>query len=231
MSDIEKVIAKSNHLQALSLKGAALRYPGWGRRAWKTKNGGHGVTLSSGSGEGGREELEISRVNTQRNQKLEKIAHSAERFLITVWNSGDSESRVGHVVVSGGCSGFRSEWMGTKLPLGGCWGRKVTGGGWNSVFANGWTQVQWAVGEQSWGRDSLVGTQPRSLRRHRKDPNPEQPVIRGHTSLLRGTSLTDRSERSREQGDTSISEEYLGIPVFRESLGICGNLSGFLPPP
>lgn len=105
-SDIEKVIAKSNHLQALSLKGAALRYPGWGRRAWKTKNGGHGVTLSSGSGEGGREELEISRVNTQRNQKLEKIAHSAERFLITAWNSGDSESGVGHVVVLGGVLGL-----------------------------------------------------------------------------------------------------------------------------
>lgn len=52
MSDIEKVIAKSNHLQALSLKGAALRYPGWGRPACKTKNGGHGVTLRVGVGKG-----------------------------------------------------------------------------------------------------------------------------------------------------------------------------------
>lgn len=72
MSDIEKVIAKSNHLQALSLKGAALCSPGWGT-AWKTKNRGHGVTLSSGSGQGGREELEISRVNTQRSQKWKKL--------------------------------------------------------------------------------------------------------------------------------------------------------------
>lgn len=66
MSDIEKVIAKSNHLEAPSLKGAARLVPCQGREAWKTKDGG----TRGGSGAGcvgkGREELGISGVNTQR---------------------------------------------------------------------------------------------------------------------------------------------------------------------
>ena len=71
-SDIEKVIAKSNHLQAPSLKGAALRFPGRGREACETKTGGHGVTPKQCAWVEGREELEISRVTTQRDRKLEK---------------------------------------------------------------------------------------------------------------------------------------------------------------
>lgn len=53
MSDIEKVIAKSNHLQAASLKGAAPLFPWQGRGAWKTK--GEGAQRGSGPGVGGGE--------------------------------------------------------------------------------------------------------------------------------------------------------------------------------
>lgn len=86
-------------------------------------------------------------------------------------------------------------------------------------------------GRTQLGKGQFGGHTTTVAQEAQKGPKPEQPVIRGHTSPLRGTSLTDRSEWSREQGDISISEEYLSIPVFRESLGICGNLSGFLPPP
>lgn len=51
MSDIEKVIAKSNHLQAASLKGAAPLFPWQGRGAWETK--GEGAQRGSGPGVGG----------------------------------------------------------------------------------------------------------------------------------------------------------------------------------
>lgn len=61
-------------------------------------------------GEGGREELEISRVNTQRDRKLEKIAHSAERFSDHgVERSGNSERGMGYAVSWWGYPGFRSE--------------------------------------------------------------------------------------------------------------------------
>lgn len=61
-------------------------------------------------GEAGKEELEISRVNTQRDGKLEKISHSAERFSDHgVEQSGNSESGMGYTVCWWGYPGFRSE--------------------------------------------------------------------------------------------------------------------------
>lgn len=85
MSDIEKVIAKSNHLQAASLKGAAPLFPWQGRGAWETK--GEGAQRGSGPGVGGgREELEISRVSTQRDGEPRAGIASQGGFLITGWN-------------------------------------------------------------------------------------------------------------------------------------------------
>lgn len=52
MSDIEKVRAKSNHLPAPSLKGAARCSPARGRGAGETKDGGHGVTEAVPLGRG-----------------------------------------------------------------------------------------------------------------------------------------------------------------------------------
>lgn len=79
MSDIEKVRAKSNHLPAPSLKGAALRSPGLGQGGLGDKGRGARGDWSSACGKGVREELEISRVNAQRDRKLGKTAHSAAR--------------------------------------------------------------------------------------------------------------------------------------------------------
>lgn len=80
MSDIEKVIAKSNHLEAPSLKGAARLVPWQGRETWKTKDGG----ARGGSGAGcvgkGREEPGISRVSTQRDRRREKRSLIREVF-------------------------------------------------------------------------------------------------------------------------------------------------------
>lgn len=56
-------------------------------------------------GEGGREELEISRVNTQRDRNLEKIARSGERFSDHgVEQSGDSENGMGYLLCWWGVS-------------------------------------------------------------------------------------------------------------------------------
>lgn len=67
------------------------------------------MTPSFVRGEGGREELDISRISAQRDRKLEKIAQSAERFSDRgVEQSGISQS--GWVTLrAGGCPGFGSE--------------------------------------------------------------------------------------------------------------------------
>lgn len=67
------------------------------------------MTPSFVRGEGGREELPISRISAQRDRKLEKTARSAERFSDRgVEQSGSSQG--GWVTLrAGGCPGFGSE--------------------------------------------------------------------------------------------------------------------------
>lgn len=85
-SDIEKVIAKSNHLQAASLKGAALLFPWQGRGAGRQRAEGHSVAPELCVWGRRREELEISRVNTQRDGEPGTAIAWQGGFLITVWN-------------------------------------------------------------------------------------------------------------------------------------------------
>lgn len=170
MSDIEKVIAKSNHLQAASLKGAARHWAGLGQGGCETKNGGHGVTPSFVCGEGGREELDISRINAQRDWKLEKIAQSAERFSDRgVEQSGISQSGAGDPLCWGGVPGLDpSEWAQSHPE--GTWREEGDRGRLRQcVCVNGQAGMRRYMGHQenrTWGRGNRTESGEGGFRGH-----------------------------------------------------------------